>query len=141
MHIKIFAIRICIITITHICPLTRNQGTYHTEALHNAFITVKVRIECVSIWSTQIILCVCVCVCVCSVMSDSVAQAPLSMEFSWQGFWSGLSFPTPREFHEPGIKPVSLASLALKGQLKNCLSMHLGSPQIILVSTLFTPKK
>ena len=62
MHIKIFAIRICIITITHICPLTRNQGTYHTEALHNAFITVKVRIECVSIWSTQIILCVCVCV-------------------------------------------------------------------------------
>ena len=65
MHIKIFAIRICIVTTTQICPLTRNQGTYHIEALHNAFITVKVRIGSVSIWSTQIIVCVCVCVCVC----------------------------------------------------------------------------
>ena len=28
-------------------------------------LTVKVRIESMSIWSTQIILCVCVCACVC----------------------------------------------------------------------------
>ena len=35
----------CIITITQICPLSRNQGTYHTEALYNAFIIVKVRIR------------------------------------------------------------------------------------------------
>ena len=84
-------------------------------------------------------MCVCVCVCVCSVMSDSVAQAPLSMEFSWQGFWSGVSFPTPYDFQDPGIKPVSLASPALA----SCISCtgrpflyqlyHLGNPQIILV--------
>ena len=51
------------------------------------------------------------------VMYDSVAhQAPLFMEFSQQGFWSGLPFPTPGEFPDTGIKPVSLASPALAGQ-------------------------
>ena len=68
--------------------------------------------------STQIILCECMRL----VMYDSVAhQAPLFMEFSQQGFWSGLSFPTPGEFPDPGTKPVSLASPALAGQFfTNC---------------------
>ena len=41
------------------------------------------------------------CLCACSVVSDSVTpwtvehQGPLSMEFSRQEYWSGLSFPTP----------------------------------------------
>ena len=30
-------------------------------------------------------------------------QAPLSMEFFRQEYWSGLSFPTPRELPNPGI--------------------------------------
>ena len=60
-------------------------------------------------------VCVCVCVCVfsCSVVSDSlqfvVRQAPLSMEFSRQEYWSGLpSFP-PGDLPGPGIKPRSPA--------------------------------
>ena len=36
-------------------------------------------------------------------------QAPLSMEFSRQGYWSGLSFPIPGHFPEPGINPGSPA--------------------------------
>ena len=36
-----------------------------------------------------------------SVMSDSLRQAPLSLEFSRQGYWSGFPFPFP------GIKPRS----------------------------------
>ena len=53
-------------------------------------------------------VCVCVCVCVCvshSVMSDSLwppwttaHQAPLSMEFSRQEYWTGLSFPSPGDW-------------------------------------------
>ena len=44
-------------------------------------------------------------------------QAPLSMEFSRQGSWRGLPFPTPGDLPDPEIKPASLASPALAGVL------------------------
>ena len=40
-------------------------------------------------------------------------QAPLSMEFSRQKYWSGLPFPPPGYLPNPGIKPASLVSPAL----------------------------
>ena len=53
-------------------------------------------------------------------VSDSFAtpwtvahQAPLSMEFSRQKFWSGLPFPPPEDLPEPGTEPMSHASPAL----------------------------
>ena len=45
-----------------------------------------------------------------------VHQAPLSMEFSRQVYWSGFPFPTPGDLPLPGIKPMSLASPALTGR-------------------------
>ena len=36
-------------------------------------------------------------------------QAPLSMEFSRQEYWSGLPFPSPGDLPNPGIKPESPA--------------------------------
>ena len=45
----------------------------------------------------------------CSVVSDSATpwtaahQAPLSTGFSRQGYWSGLSFPSPGDLPEPHI--------------------------------------
>ena len=36
-------------------------------------------------------------------------QAPLSMEFSRQGYWSGESFPSPRDLPDSGIKSRSPA--------------------------------
>ena len=49
-------------------------------------------------------------------MSDSVVtpwtvahQAPLSMEFSKQEYWSGLPFPFPGDLPNPGIEPMSPA--------------------------------
>ena len=38
-----------------------------------------------------------------------VCQAPLSMEFSRQDYWSGLPFPSPGDLLISGIKPRSLA--------------------------------
>ena len=35
-------------------------------------------------------------------------QAPLSMEFSWQEYWSGLPHPSPGDLPDPEIKPLSL---------------------------------
>ena len=49
----------------------------------------------------------------CSVMSNSVTpwtvahQAPLSMEFSRHGYWSGLPFLPPGNPPHPGIEPTS----------------------------------
>ena len=46
-------------------------------------------------------------------MFDSAAlwtvarQAPLSMEFFNQEYWSGLPFPTPGDLPDPGVKPRS----------------------------------
>ena len=34
-------------------------------------------------------------------------QAPLSMRFSRQGYWSGLPFPSPGDLPNPGIEPRS----------------------------------
>ena len=34
-------------------------------------------------------------------------QAPQSMEFSRQGYWSGLPFPSPGDLPNPGIEPRS----------------------------------
>ena len=43
-------------------------------------------------------------------------QAPLSMEFSRQEYWSGQPFPTPGDLPDPGIKPMSAASPTLAGR-------------------------
>ena len=43
-------------------------------------------------------------------------QAPLSMGFPRQEYWSGLPFPPPRDPSDPRIKPVSPVSLALEGK-------------------------
>ena len=39
-------------------------------------------------------------------------QAPLSMGFSRQEYWSGLPFPSPGDIPNPGIEPRSPALLA-----------------------------
>ena len=36
-----------------------------------------------------------------------VRQAPLSMGFSRQEYWSGLPFPSPGDLPDPGIEPRS----------------------------------
>ena len=40
--------------------------------------------------------------------ATAVHQAPLSMGFSRQEYWSGLPFPSPGDLPNPGIKPGSL---------------------------------
>ena len=58
---------------------------------------------------------VCVCILSHSLVSDSetpwtvACQAPLSMGFSRQEYWSGLPFPSPRDHPNPGYEPMSPA--------------------------------
>ena len=44
-------------------------------------------------------------------------QAPLSMGFPRQEYWSGLPFPPPGDLPDPGIQPLSPVSPALAGRL------------------------
>ena len=44
-------------------------------------------------------------------------QAPLSMEFSRQEYWSGLPVPTPGDLSDPGSQPETLMSPVLAGRL------------------------
>ena len=65
-------------------------------------------------------MCVCVCVCVSLCMLTCVQlfatpwtvahQAPLSMEFSRQEYWSGLPFPSLGYLPDLGIKTSSPVS-------------------------------
>ena len=54
-------------------------------------------------------------------------QAPLSMGFSRQGYWSGLPFPPPGDLPNPGIKHMSPALQADSLPLTHC-----GSDQIVV---------
>ena len=67
-------------------------------------------------------LCVCVCTLSCAglftapwTVACQAPQAPLSMGFSRQEYWSGLPFPPPGDLPDPGIEPVSLSSPTLTG--------------------------
>ena len=57
----------------------------------------------------------------CLVVSNSATpwtwQAPLSMEFSRQEYWSGLPFPSSEDLPDPGIKCGSPALLQYFGHL------------------------
>ena len=55
-------------------------------------------------------------------------QAPLSMAFSRQQYWSGLPFPPPGHLPDPGIKLRSTASPALAGGLFS--TEPTGKPQL-----------
>ena len=50
-------------------------------------------------------------------------QAPLSIEFSRQEYWSGLPFPSPGDLPDPGVEPTSPAL-----QADSLLTEHKGKP-------------
>ena len=49
------------------------------------------------------------CPTLCNAVDCSSPQAPLSMGFSRQEYWSGLPFPSPGDLSNPGIEPRSPA--------------------------------
>ena len=55
------------------------------------------------------------CVRLCVTPWTVAHQAPLSMAFSRQEYWSSLTFPLPEDLPDPGMEPTSLTSPALAG--------------------------
>ena len=58
------------------------------------------------------------CLILCNPMTVA-HQAPLSMEFSRQDYWNGLSFPSPEDLPNPGTesRPPALQEDALPFEL------------------------
>ena len=56
------------------------------------------------------------CLTLCDPMDcvDCSPQAPLSMKFSRQEYWSGLPCPSKWDLSDPGIEPVSPVAPALQ---------------------------
>ena len=55
------------------------------------------------------------CLTLCNLM-DCSPQAPLSMGFSRQEYWSGVPCPPPGELPDPGMETASLTSPELAGR-------------------------
>ena len=67
---------------------------------------------------------------------DCAHQAPLSMGFPWQEYWSGLPFPSPGDLPDPGTNPASREALFCRGPP----SKHLGSgDDIVPLATIHCP--
>ena len=64
----------------------------------------------------------------CVTLWTLALQAPLSMGFSKQEYWSGLPCPPPGDFPNPGIKPASPISPALP--VDSLPLSHQGSPSL-----------
>ena len=62
-----------------------------------------------------------------------ISQAPLSMGFPRQEYWSDLPFSSPGDFPNPGIEPVSPALTGRFLYLLSCLE----SPSLLTVNRYF----
>ena len=76
-------------------------SSLRTSAIYfwNYILVFKLLQSCLTLWDSM----------------DTACQAPLSMWFSRQDFWSGLPFPSQEDLPNSGIEPASLASLTLSG--------------------------
>ena len=51
-------------------------------------------------------------------------QGPLSMGFPRQEYWSGLPFPSPEDFSDPGIEPASPALVCVRAKSHRQILYH-----------------
>ena len=66
----------------------------------------------------------------CAAPWTVACQAPLSMGFSRQEYWSRGPFPTPGDLPDPGFEPESLASPALVGRFLTAAPP--GNPTVVI---------
>ena len=109
------------------------------------FAKYKMKYQQMESSSIYIFMCVCVCVCVFSHFSHlklfvtlwTVAcQAPLSMGFCRQEYWSGLPCPPPGNLPDPGIRLASQHLLHYRQILY--LLRHPGSPYTYVYIYIYT---
>ena len=118
---------------THLIRVKKTHGYPTITKIYNSFLLIHTHFRKFlkdTLFSHLPIMCFCHCLfmksCWLFTTSWPVAhQAPLSMGFPRQEYWSGLLFPFPGDLPDQGIKPKSSVWQA------NCLSLnHLESPSL-----------
>ena len=86
-----------------------------------------------TVYSVMLVAQLCLALCIPRTVAH---QAPLSMEFSRQEYWSGLPFSSPGDLPNPGIEPRSpiLQADRLPSELP-------GKPYILYMYVLFSIDK
>ena len=81
----------------------------------------------------------CVCAQSCLTLWDMMDHSPpdSSVHGIFQGYWSGLPFPTPRYLPDLGIKPASLTSPALAGEFFTTLPPRKPKPMLWILAFIF----
>ena len=88
--------------------LTRLTMMFVTQCIQTSnYFAVNLKLICAKLFQ--------LCPSLCNPMTVA-CQAPLSIAFSKQEYWSGLSFPPPGNLPDLRIKPKALASPALVGR-------------------------
>ena len=78
----------------------------------------------------------CTCVCsqscltLCNPMDCSPPDSSVSVEFSRQEYWNGLPSPTPEDFPDPGIRPMSPLLVGDSLPLCLCVYTYIGKAHI-----------
>ena len=108
--------------------------------LHCPYDYVNFNLSSILILALAKFLCICVLSCFSHVqlfvtLWTVACQAPLSMGFSRQEYWSGLPCPPPGDLSDSGIEPMSLMSPAL--QADSLPLSHWGSPIYICIGFLY----
>ena len=113
-----------------------------TKNSRTELLTCNLQTVWVSCARARACVCVCVCVCVCishSVLSDSATsqtvphQAPLSLGFSRQGYWSGLPFPSLISLAWGALK-IQVTGLHLKKENQHLGGVVMASKSVFLQS-------
>ena len=62
-------------------------------------------------------------------------QAPLSIGFSWQEYWSEFPFPPPADLPDPGTEHMSLIALALAGGFFTTTATWEAHEEVVLIDS------
>ena len=109
--------------------IKKNVAFYHTYDVAIRHFKHKISLY-IHVWlyiHVYIYMCVCIFMCVhvlsrfsrvwlYVILWTAACQAPLSVGFSGEEYWSGMLCPPPVDHPDPGTEPVSLTFLALAGR-------------------------
>ena len=100
------------------CGLVYQKAIFILFYIHSFYLTneIIISLNMKTILFLFSLVCVLCCIQLFVTLWTVAHQAPLSLEFSWQKYWSVLPFPCPGDLPDTAIKPTSPESPTLAGR-------------------------
>ena len=113
----------------HLHPLRKRLPGLHISLRRKSHLLTRLRLCMLSLFFSRVWL--------FATLWTVACQAPLSMRFSRQEYWSGFARPPPGDLPDPGMEPASPLAPAL--QVYSLLLSHGGSPTWLQSSAFPSP--